>query len=161
MCIRDRLAIREGIESRLQDSIDLALRLGEGLMSVLVQNGDDWDEKIYSTSMACIECGSSFEEIESRTFSFNSPYGACPTCDGLGHVGEKDAVDVCPDCSGGRLRAEARRVTIRDLAIHELTAMPLSEAATWIGDLASHVSELHRKVAEPIQREVAKRLEYL
>ncbi len=121
----DRLAIRAGIESRLQDSVDLALRLGSGLMSTLVQNDvGDWDESIYSTAMACVECGASFEEIEPRTFSFNSPYGACRHCDGLGRVAETD--DVCPECEGGRLRPEALRVTIGGVAIHQLTAMPLS-----------------------------------
>jgi excinuclease ABC subunit A len=156
----DRLAIRQGIESRLQDSVDLALRLGSGLMSILVQHdAGNWDEAIYSTAMACVECGASFEEIEPRTFSFNSPYGACRHCDGLGRVGATD--DICPECEGGRLRKEALRVTIGGVAIHQLTAMPLSEAAAWMKTAPAHLSQLHAMVAEPIEREVSRRLEFL
>ena len=154
----DRLTIREGIDARLQDSVELALRLGSGLLSTLVhQGGDDWSEAIYSTAMACIECGASFEEIEPRTFSFNSPYGACPTCDGLGTVDEEQ----CEDCKGGRLRPEALGVTINGLSIDKLTAMPLGEAAEWVQRSAAALSSLHAKVAEPIEREVSKRLEFL
>ncbi|MFK8114532.1 MAG: excinuclease ABC subunit UvrA [Rubripirellula sp.] len=158
----DRLAIREGIESRLQDSVDLALKMGSGLMSALIEKkAGQWSEAIYSTSMACIECDTSFEEIEPRTFSFNSPYGACRTCDGLGRVGEGEDQTVCPECNGGRLRGEALKVTINGLSIDKLTAMPLSDAAVWVKSLGTGLSKLQAKVAEPIEREVSKRLEYL
>jgi excinuclease ABC subunit A len=156
----DRLTIREGIESRLHDSVDLGLRLGSGLLSTLMQNeAGQWTDAVHSTAMACVECGASFEEIESRTFSFNSPYGACPTCDGLGRIGEDG--ETCPECLGGRLRAEALRVTIDDVAIHQLVAMPLSQAEAWIKRLPSQLGRLHVKVAEPIVREVSRRLEFL
>ncbi|MGB7329389.1 MAG: excinuclease ABC subunit UvrA [Rubripirellula sp.] len=158
----DRLVIREGIESRLHDSVDLALRLGNGLMSALVQKPDaDETETIFSTSMACVECGASFEELEPRTFSFNSPYGACPACDGLGTVGEGENTDICQSCEGSRLRPEARRVTIGDVSIDRLTAMSLSGAKDWMDQVADHTSALHTKVAAPIVREVTRRLEFL
>ncbi|MCG8648524.1 MAG: ABC-ATPase UvrA, partial [Pirellulales bacterium] len=103
----DRLGLREGIQTRLSESVSLALKLGDGLLSTLVQlPGQDWEESIYSTAMACVECGASFAEIEPRTFSFNSPYGACPGCDGLGRVGKGDQQRTCEQCHGGRLRAE-------------------------------------------------------
>ncbi|TWT54777.1 UvrABC system protein A [Rubripirellula amarantea] len=160
--IIDRLAIKPGIESRLRASVDLALRLGDGLMSTLVHSSDDaWDEAIYSTAMACIECGSSFAEVEPRTFSFNSPYGACPTCEGLGFVGENESREVCPDCGGARLGPVARRVTINDTAIHQLTAQSLDDAIVWMQNCDSALSALQTKVAEPIQREVTRRLKYL
>ena len=160
--IIDRLAIKPGIDSRLRASVDLALRLGDGLMSTLVQQSDDvWDEAIYSTAMACIDCGSSFAEIEPRTFSFNSPYGACPTCEGLGTIGENESREVCPECNGARLGPVARRVTIGGTAIHELTARSLADAMAWMNDCSSSLSELQTKVAEPIEREVSRRLEYL
>jgi excinuclease ABC subunit A len=156
----DRLTVRAGIESRLHDSVELALRLGSGVLSTLTQNEvGDWDESLYSTAMACIECGASFPEIEPRSFSFNSPYGACPTCDGLGSVGDEG--HVCPECSGGRLRAEARRVTIEGMAIHELTGLPLTDADRWIAGLASRLPPLAAKVADPIEREVRRRLAFL
>ncbi|MDA9857048.1 excinuclease ABC subunit UvrA [Rubripirellula sp.] len=156
----DRLSVREGIEPRLHESVELALRLGSGVLSTLTQNeAGNWHESLYSTAMACIECGTSFAEIEPRTFSFNSPYGACQTCDGLGTVGEERS--VCSDCGGARLRAEARRVTIEGLGIHELTAMPLAEADAWIAGLAERLPSLAAKVAAPIEREVQRRLAFL
>ena len=155
----DRLSIREGIESRLQESVNLALKLGSGLLSTLVQNGDEWEEEIFSTSMACIECGASFEEIEPRTFSFNSPYGACPECDGLGYL--DDPQSICAACGGGRLRPEALSVTIGGVAIHQLTAMPLNDITNWFSNIARHLSDLQTAVADPISREVVRRLEFL
>nr|WP_236649937.1 excinuclease ABC subunit UvrA [Rhodopirellula sp. SM50] len=163
----DRLVVREGVESRLADSLSLALRLGKGLVTAAVEDERGyWIDSIYNTAMACIECGASVEEIEPRTFSFNSPYGACPTCDGLGRVdsGRVDSGDsktICPTCDGGRLRSEAMGVTIDGVSITELTAMNLTDATAWIGALGPSLSPLHRAVAKPIQSEVTKRLEFL
>lgn len=156
----DRLAIRDGIELRLRDSVDLALRLGSGLMSTTIQSsGGASNETIYSTAMACVDCGASFEEIEPRTFSFNSPYGACDGCDGLGFVGDRK--DLCESCHGGRLRSEALAVTIGGLPIHQLTAMPLEDVIQWFNAVDSHLSALQRAVAAPITREVIRRLRFL
>ncbi|WP_231742554.1 excinuclease ABC subunit UvrA [Stieleria varia] len=163
----DRLVMREGIETRLAESVALALRLGSGLLSTLVlQDDEQWTHKIYSTAMACVECGSSVEEIEPRTFSFNSPYGMCPTCEGLGEVPAEDAEGnptwvTCTTCDGGRLRKEALQVTIADTNIATLVDMPLDDAAHWIAGIESELSALHKMVAEPICREVLRRLEFL
>lgn len=159
----DRLVIRDGVESRMADSLSLALRLGGGLLASSVQkeSGGVWEDSIYSTAMACIECGASIEEVEPRTFSFNSPYGACPGCDGLGRVDSGKTKVVCPDCNGGRLRPEAMGVTIQGVSITKLTAMSLAEAAKWVKALGPSLSKLHRAVAGPIQTEVVKRLEFL
>jgi len=89
----DRLVIREGIQSRLADSLENALKLSEGL--VLVQDVDG-DEQLFSENFACADCGFSFEEISPRIFSFNSPYGACPECSGLGSKAEFSADLVIP-----------------------------------------------------------------
>ena len=91
--IIDRLIIREGIESRLADSLETALDLGDGL--VLVQSEDE--ERIFSSNFACIDCGFSFEEMSPRMFSFNSPYGACPQCSGLCITMEFDPQLVIPN----------------------------------------------------------------
>ena len=156
----DRIVIRDGIEARIAESVDLALRLGSGLLATIVStDGDQWRESIYSTAMACVDCGASFEEIEPRTFSFNSPYGACPSCDGLGVVDEDGR--VCPQCEGGRLRPEALAVRINDLPIHHLAAMPLRQAADWIGKLQASLPKMQSAVARPIQREVLRRLKFL
>ncbi len=163
----DRLVIREGIESRLAESISLALRLSGGMISILVlQQDGSWQESIYNTAMACGDCGHSFEEVEPRTFSFNSPYGACDHCDGIGYTVKKkakgnDVRTLCPQCEGGRLRQEARQVTVHDKAIHELVAMPLSAARDWLSELEPQLSELHQRVARPICAEVVRRLEFL
>jgi len=89
----DRLIIREGIQARLADSLENALKLSEGL--VLVQEVDG-GEQLFSENFACAECGFSFEEISPRIFSFNSPYGACPECSGLGSKAEFSADLVIP-----------------------------------------------------------------
>lgn len=84
----DRLVLREGIESRLGESIKTALKLSDGLLIAFFElpDADDWDERLLSSRYACPSCEISYEELEPRTFSFNSPYGACSTCDGLGHL---------------------------------------------------------------------------
>ncbi len=94
----DRLVIREGIQSRLADSLENALKLSEGL--VLIQDVDG-GEQLFSENFACAECGFSFEEISPRIFSFNSPYGACPECGGLGTKAEfsPDLVIPYPELS--------------------------------------------------------------
>ncbi len=94
----DRLVIREGIQSRLADSLENALKLSEGL--VLVQDVDG-GEQLFSENFACADCGFSFEEISPRIFSFNSPYGACPECSGLGSRAEfsPDLVIPYPELS--------------------------------------------------------------
>ena len=80
----DRLLMGEHIRSRLGDSVELALRLAEGLVVVATETRRGWRDKLYSQLYGCPRCGISFEELSPRRFSFNSPYGACPTCDGLG-----------------------------------------------------------------------------
>ena len=92
----DRLVIKEGIEKRLADSIENVLKLAEGLLIVDVIGG----EKInFSESFACPDCGISINEIEPRSFSFNNPFGACPTCNGLGFKMEFDEELIIPDPS--------------------------------------------------------------
>ncbi|MDX8382783.1 MAG: excinuclease ABC subunit UvrA, partial [Ghiorsea sp.] len=76
----DRLVIRDGIRTRLADSVETALRYGEGMMIALI----DQEEQLFSENCACASCGISYPEIEPRLFSFNSPAGACSNCDGIG-----------------------------------------------------------------------------
>ncbi|BAS28759.1 excinuclease ABC subunit UvrA [Limnochorda pilosa] len=81
----DRIAVREGIASRVADSVQTALGRGEGIVVVEVQGGEGAaEELLFSEKYACPQCGFSFGELAPRMFSFNSPYGACPSCDGLG-----------------------------------------------------------------------------
>ena len=89
----DRLVVRRDVESRLADSLETALKLSEGLVLVQEVGGG---EHIFSERFACPECGFSFEELTPRAFSFNSPYGACPECSGLGVKAEFSAGLVIP-----------------------------------------------------------------
>jgi len=94
----DRLVLKPDIRKRLTDSIETALKLTQGLLVVLVQKPGGKDEELtFSEKFACIECGLSFEELTPRMFSFNSPYGACPDCTGLGARIEFDPRLVLPD----------------------------------------------------------------
>ena len=144
----DRIILRPGVDARLSESIQLAVRLGEGLMSVCyyLDSGqpEGWRDELYSTIYACPHCNLSFEEIEPRTFSFNSPYGACPECDGLGTRDEFDPELVLPrldlsladgalapwkgltTAAANKLQAEMEKF----LATHHLTwQTPLTEYA--------------------------------
>lgn len=86
----DRLVIRPGVENRLADSLELAMRRGEGIAIVNVVSGENGQDLVFSEKFACPDCGVSFEELAPRMFSFNSPYGACPECAGLGTKEEID-----------------------------------------------------------------------
>ena len=92
----DRLLVKSGIEHRLELSVGLAMKLGGGLVLVAVVNGD---ETLYSSRLACPDCGISVPQLEPRSFSFNSSYGACPECHGLGSRYDLDPAKVIVDWS--------------------------------------------------------------
>ncbi len=108
--IVDRVVIREGVEPRLAESIHLAVRHGEGLVLAshevrsdvdggVPARGSKWRDELFSTLYSCPNCKISYEELEPRTFSFNSPYGACPACEGLGARVAFDPELLIPDRS--------------------------------------------------------------
>jgi len=107
--IIDRIVMREGIRSRLAESLKLAIKFGEGLVIASyekerITNPDGttksvWKDLLYSTKYACPRCKINYAELEPRTFSFNSPYGACPTCQGMGTLETFDPELVIPDPS--------------------------------------------------------------
>jgi excinuclease ABC subunit A len=92
----DRLLVKPGIAGRLTQSLTTALKLAEGLVTVVVVGGT---EQVFSEKLACSECGISVPLLEPRSFSFNSPYGACPTCNGLGSKFDFDPARVIVDWS--------------------------------------------------------------
>ncbi|CQR70391.1 UvrABC system protein A [Sporomusa ovata DSM 2662] len=94
--IVDRIVVRDGIGSRLADSLETSLKLGSGIVSVDVGGAK---ELMFSQNFACVDCGISLPEIAPRLFSFNSPFGACPDCTGLGNNLEIDPALVIPDSS--------------------------------------------------------------
>jgi len=154
----DRIVIREGVEPRLAESIRLAVRHGDGLVLVSEEVRSDaaqpqWRDELFSTVYSCPDCKISYEEIEPRTFSFNSPYGACPVCEGfLAQV-------TCPECQGARLRPEARAVRLAGKAIHEATAANVATAYAFFQSLEFPADR--RPVAEPITSEILSRLDFL
>jgi len=91
----DRLVVKAGIEQRLADSLETATRVSKGLVKILYQEGGR--EELLSQNYACPDCGVSIGEITPRLFSFNSPYGACPRCSGLGVLLEIDEKKIVPD----------------------------------------------------------------
>lgn len=91
----DRLIVKDGIQKRLADSVENAIKLASGL--VLIKNGDD--NVLFSTKYACPDCGISIEELEPRLFSFNNPYGACEECKGIGFKNEIDETRILGDMS--------------------------------------------------------------
>ena len=93
----DRLVAKPDIRRRVADSIETALQLSEGIAAIAVQTNDGEDVQTFSQKLACTFDGLSFDELAPRNFSFNSPYGACPTCDGLGTRLEVDAELAVPD----------------------------------------------------------------
>ena len=95
----DRLVAKPDIRRRVADSIETALELAEGIAAIAVDTHDGEDLQTFSQALACTHCGISYEELAPRNFSFNSPYGACTTCDGLGTRLEVDAELVVPDPS--------------------------------------------------------------
>ncbi|MGA2799484.1 MAG: excinuclease ABC subunit UvrA, partial [Thermoguttaceae bacterium] len=99
----DRVVVREGVRDRLAESINLAVEHGDGAVLAAYEeknkNGSQWHDRLFSTLYACPNCKTSYEELEPRTFSFNSPYGACPKCEGLGVRQGFDPELILPDWS--------------------------------------------------------------
>lgn len=146
---------------RLSEAVELALRESSGLVKVRTPDGD---ERVLSAKFICPADGSSFPEVEPRLFSFNSPYGACPECNGLGTVGIFNT-DVCPSCNGARLRKEALRVYIGGNDKHlgknivDFTSMTIAEAADFIANLK--LSKKDQDIAWPALREIIERLDFM
>ena len=113
----DRLIIKEGILKRLSDSLENALHLASGLVVIEC----DGKEELFSTNYACPDCGISIEEIEPRLFSFNTPWGACPECSGLGFKQVIDPDLICPD----------KNKTLREGAI-KISGWNLDSSGQWV-----------------------------
>ncbi|MDI6781299.1 MAG: excinuclease ABC subunit UvrA [bacterium] len=110
----DRLILKPEIRSRLADSIETASALAKGIVMVVVDEGE---ERVFSEQLACVDCGVSYEELSPRMFSFNSPYGACPDCTGLGSKIEIDPDLIVPD---------------KSKTIYEGAIIPLGFSSSWL-----------------------------
>ncbi|MDR0328080.1 MAG: hypothetical protein LBI05_07290 [Planctomycetaceae bacterium] len=142
----DRLVVKEDCRPRLAESLQLALKHGDdSVIAVYETEKDHWTDLPFSTRYACPHCRITYTELEPRTFSFNSPYGACPKCEGAG----------CSECGGSRLRAEARHVTFAERRIDEICAMPMEKALEFFRTLTSS------EIAAPILQQIIPRLKFL
>ena len=105
----DRVVVRKGQESRISEAVEMAMKEGEGLINVLYQDEGSSSEQTFSTKLACPDHGVSIEELEPRMFSFNSPFGACETCSGLGFT-EKILPDIMIDSDKSILRGALGKI---------------------------------------------------
>ena len=153
----DRLLIKPGIERRVESSIQVAMKLTRGIVLIAVVNGQ---ERLYSERLACVDCGISIPVVEPRTFSFNSRYGACPSCSGLGTRLELDLTPrPCSACGGRRLRPESLAIKIARLSISDLTSLALGRTLQVITDL--ELTPRESRIAGRVVQEVIDRIEFL
>lgn len=152
----------KGSKERLSEAVELALAEANGLVKI---ESPDGEERTLSAKFICPIDGSSFPEVEPRLFSFNSPYGACPECNGLGMVGIFQS-DVCLACNGARLRPEALRVYLGgdgkgDLgkSINDFTNLTVAQALEFVTNLK--LTKQQEEIAWPALREVIERLQFM
>lgn len=135
----DEIKISPSSQKRLKEAVDRALEMSGGDL-LMIKEEDR--ENFYSLNLLCPYCDISLPELEPRTFSFNSPYGACPRCHGIGFktvLNEWGDVvltgELCPDCGGSRLRSESLAVRVGQKNIHGLSSLPvnhlLEEVSSW------------------------------
>ncbi len=133
-------------------------------------NADElWDERLLSTKYSCPNCGVSYAEVEPRIFSFNSPYGACPDCDGTGlanftaedgQVDWRELREVCATCDGKRLRRESLSVLLGGISIADAAGLDLPSLIQWITSLEFASAE-ESEIGRPIIREILSRVDFL
>lgn len=147
---------------RLSEALELALKESDGLVKILHADGT---HETLSAKFICPEDGASFPEVEPRLFSFNSPYGACPSCNGLG-TKSLFSDEECPVCEGKRLRPEALRVFMKGVKdktlgknIVDITDMSICEAKDFMDTL--DLSAMRMEIAAPIIREITSRLDFM
>jgi len=162
----DRLIMKtdEALSRRLADSIEIGLKLANGLVGILTE---DDQVLLYSEHLACIRCGVSYPEVTPRIFSFNSPHGACPACDGIGFsVGaacpefeDLTSADLCSICGGARLRPESLAIKIAHHSIADITRFSIQGACEFVSSL--DLNDRERFIGQRILKEIRERLRFL
>ena len=159
----DEIKVTSASERRLKEAVDKALEIASGDLLLIRKEGK---EIYYSLNLLCPFCEISLPELEPRNFSFNSPYGACPRCHGLGFEtildvrGKVELTDeVCPLCEGGRLKKESLAVKVGDWNIYELTSLPVGKLTDEL--FTFKLSSSEELIASRIQKEILSRLEII
>ncbi len=180
----DRLIIKEkqgNLGTRISDSVELALKLGEGLLILEAVEASKTTETLMSERFACIDCQVSYPEPEPRTFSFNSPMGACPKCNGLGIDPEQEKVEIsnetlhseipllaqeitsdtapCPMCKGFRLRKETLHFKLIDKNIIDICRLSILEMGLFFKTLT--ITDREHLIADRILKEIRERISFL
>ncbi len=145
----------KALRTRLAEAVEIATDRADGNVIALL---DDGSEQLMSTRYSCAEHGFAFPDIEPRLFSFNSPYGACEACNGLG-TEEIFSEKVCQTCHGARLRRESRHVYVGGKSIVELTAMSIHDALVFLSKLK--LKENAVIISKPLMKEILSRLQFM
>lgn len=144
----------KGARERLAEALDKSAQEAEGLVRLVLGS----EEHLMSNRFACPKDGFSYPEIEPRLFSFNSPFGACPACNGLGtkhFLGEEE----CETCLGGRLRKEAMHVLVGGKNIKEITDLSISDASSFFEEVK--LSPKEKEISAVILKEIENRLSFM
>ena len=170
----DRLILKDGIQSRLEESVDLALEIGQGQCVISQEVDGLWRDRLFSTRFACSNCGTNFPSLEPRSFSFNSAAGACANCQGLGVVEDADETErTCEVCEGTRLGPIPRSVLIDGISITDFCENTTTDATAivdrWteslksslITDVSEEYQATRNAVLQHILPEIAMRLKFL
>ena len=130
----DRLIVKPGIQTRLEESVDLALQLGQGHCVLSHESSNGWQDRFTSSHGYCVSCDVSFPKLEPRSFSFRNAMGACPVCEGMGAVAaDRESQTECLACGGTRLGPIARSVRINGLSLPDVCRMSPLQAAECVG----------------------------
>ena len=147
---------------RLFEAVELALQKGKGIViAVFVPpTGGQGGELLLSSRWSCPRDDFAFPEIEPRLFSFNSPYGACEECHGIGHD-FLDINDLCAACGGKRLKKETLAVKVAGKDIHDIVSLTIADAFEFFAGLEKKLSDNEKLIAKNILKEIVSRLEFL
>ncbi|MBN2245233.1 MAG: excinuclease ABC subunit UvrA [Candidatus Aminicenantes bacterium] len=161
--VLDEIEISSFLEVRIKDSIDLSMKMTEGNLLIIDEEGK---ERYFSSRLLCPACDISLPEFEPRSFSYNSPYGACPRCHGLGFLtrinsyGETEITDdVCPLCGGARLRKESLGVKVGGKNIYEYCVLPADRLLEELSAL--NFSPSKELIVSRIRKELTDRLQVM
>lgn len=170
----DRLILKPDIRSRLADSVDHALRLGDGMCIAVFQQDGIWTDRLFHRDHTCQLCNESFPALEPRTFSWHNPHGACPKCEGTGHdnknpeaesqqeTQETSPVLPCPQCHGTRLNRLSRNVKTNGVILPELLSFSLEKAKQWLNELPDAFEEnLDQLMATKLVEPLSSRFDFL